>query len=91
MKKSNYPKLIKNTIVFILLMAIHSLGLAQTTIVKGAVIDAESKLPVPFASVYFKEGKGVTADSSGRFEISTEGPMANTTLLFRWTIKKWQV
>jgi hypothetical protein len=27
-------------------------------------------LPVPFASIYFKNGKGVTADSLGRFEIS---------------------
>jgi hypothetical protein len=54
------------------MMLIGSFVSAQTTVIKGAVIDGESRLPVSFASVYFKEGKGVTADSSGRFEISTE-------------------
>ena len=70
--KTNFINPIKYSILFSLLVLISSVGFAQTTVVKGAVIDAESRLPVPFASVYFKEGKGITADSSGRFEISTE-------------------
>lgn len=70
--KTNDLKSVKRTLLFFLMVLVNSLGFAQTTVVKGAVIDAETKLPVPFASVYFKEGKGVTADSSGRFEISTE-------------------
>ncbi len=71
MNKNKHLKRIKGKIFFFLLMLISTMGYAQTTVVKGAVIDAESRGPVPFASVYFKEGKGVTADSSGRFEIST--------------------
>jgi len=52
-----------------LLLCIQNLN-AQTT-VKGVVIDAITQDPVPFASVYFKDSKGVTADSAGYFEIST--------------------
>jgi hypothetical protein len=72
MNKNKHPKLIKNKILLLIMMLIGSFVSAQTTVIKGAVIDGESRLPVSFASVYFKEGKGVTADSSGRFEISTE-------------------
>ena len=44
---------------------------AQTTTVSGIVIDAETEDPIPFASIFFKGGKGVTADSTGHYEIST--------------------
>src|SRR6476620_10153660 len=44
---------------------------AQTTTVSGIVTDAETQDPIPYASVFFKGGKGVTADSTGHFEIAT--------------------
>jgi hypothetical protein len=44
---------------------------AQTTSVSGVVLDAGTKDPIPFASVYFKGGKGVTADSTGHYDITT--------------------
>lgn len=55
--------------IFLLLLA--NTGFAQTTSVSGIVIDAATKDPVAFASVYFKGGKGVTADSTGHFEMTT--------------------
>src|SRR5436305_6061010 len=44
----------------------------QTTSVTGVVIDAVTKERVPYVSVYFKNGVGTTADSSGHFEIITD-------------------
>ena len=55
--------------VFLLLVA--NASYSQTTVVSGIVMDAGTKDPIPFASVYFKEGKGVTADSTGHFEMRT--------------------
>ena len=44
---------------------------AQNTTVSGIVIDADTKDPIAFASVYFKGAKGTTADSTGHFELNT--------------------
>src|SRR5215203_4138423 len=70
--KNNYVKHLKNLSFFSFVFLFGTIGYGQLTSVKGSVIDATSKLPVPFASVYFKGGKGVTADSLGRFQIFTE-------------------
>jgi len=43
---------------------------AQTT-VRGTVRDGETGAPVPYTSVYFKDAKGVMADSLGQFAITT--------------------
>jgi hypothetical protein len=58
-------------LTLLFLLALGNSGFAQTTVVSGFVLDAETKDPVPFASVYFKNAKGVTADSTGYFEVST--------------------
>ncbi|HEU0110657.1 MAG TPA: DUF5686 family protein [Flavisolibacter sp.] len=55
----------------VFLLFIFNTAFAQTYTVSGIVIDADTKDPVPYASVFFKGGKGVTADSTGHFEIST--------------------
>src|SRR5215217_2523818 len=70
--KNNYVKHLKNLFFFSFVFLLSTIGYGQITSVKGSIIDASSKLPVPFASVYFKGGKGVTADSAGRFEIFTD-------------------
>src|SRR5215213_932837 len=54
----------------ILLLLVNRVD-AQTTTVSGVVMDAGTKDPIAFASVYFKGGKGVTADSTGHYEITT--------------------
>ena len=55
----------------VFLLFIFNTAFAQTYTVSGIVIDADTKDPIPYASVFFKGGKGVTADSTGHFEIST--------------------
>jgi hypothetical protein len=42
---------------------------AQNTIVNGIVTDAVSKKPLPFVSVFFKDGRGKSTDSAGRFSL----------------------
>ncbi len=71
MNTNKHLKRIKSIILFFMLLA-SSIVSAQRTTVKGIVIDADTRLPIPFASVYFEKGHGATADSLGRFEISTE-------------------
>ena len=53
------------------LLLLVNITYAQTTSVSGVVLDAGTKDPIPFASVYFKGGKGVTADSTGHYDITT--------------------
>lgn len=63
----------RRVITLLLLMLAFVPVMAQNTIttVTGTVIDAATKEPIPYVSVYFKNAKGVQADSTGRFEIST--------------------
>lgn len=42
---------------------------AQNTVVNGIVRDAVTKKPIHFASVFFKEGRGKSTDSAGRFSL----------------------
>ncbi|MGZ3838132.1 MAG: DUF5686 family protein [Flavisolibacter sp.] len=53
------------------LILLVNFAYAQTTEVSGIVLDAGTQDPIAFASVYFKGGKGTTADSTGQFDIST--------------------
>jgi hypothetical protein len=57
-------------IAAVLLLLVNTIS-AQTTTVSGIIMDAETKDPIAYASVFFKGGKGVTADSTGHFEINT--------------------
>jgi hypothetical protein len=54
----------------LLLLLLVNRTTAQTT-VSGTVIDAATQDPIPYASVYFKEGKGITTDSTGHFQMTT--------------------
>src|SRR6476661_7547780 len=71
MDHSTYHFQIGKWISMLLLLLVANASYAQTTVVSGIVMDAGTKDPIPFASVYFKEGKGVTADSTGHFEMRT--------------------
>jgi hypothetical protein len=71
MNRSFYRRLVCHGIFAGLLLLLAGAATAQITTVKGVVIDAETKDPIAAASVFFREGKGVTADSSGQFEITT--------------------
>ena len=53
------------------------LASAQTTKVRGSVIDADTGEPIPFAGIYFKGTTiGLTADIDGRFTLETRDPAA---------------
>jgi hypothetical protein len=57
-------------ILFLMLIASISLQ-AQKNSVSGIVVDAETKLPVPFAHVFFANTTmGVNSDQEGRFRLS---------------------
>jgi hypothetical protein len=71
MDHSPYHSQLVKWISMVLLLLVANALYAQTTVVSGIVMDAGTKDPIPFASVYFKEGKGVTADSTGHFEMRT--------------------
>lgn len=58
-------------LLFVLTLLLTQFCYGQVTIVKGVVIDADTKDPIAGASVFFQGGKGVNADSSGHFEINT--------------------
>ncbi|MEO6490066.1 MAG: DUF5686 family protein [Ferruginibacter sp.] len=57
--------------------------IAQLTPVSGIIVDAHTKEPVGFASVYMSVGRnGMTTDSAGRFSIHVnQSPNANDTLV----------
>ncbi|HEX2609254.1 MAG TPA: hypothetical protein VHK91_17855, partial [Flavisolibacter sp.] len=70
MKKMTIKLTLKGLLPFFL-MLLSLTGFAQVTTIKGSVVDAATRIPIGFANVYFKNGKGIIADSSGHFEIST--------------------
>ncbi len=57
--------------VFLLLLAAGVLH-AQTTVVKGKVINVRTQEPVPYVNVSFKDSKiGTTTDMNGNFRVDT--------------------
>jgi hypothetical protein len=70
-------------IVAFLMCVVSNPLLAQKTVVKGKIIDAETNAPMAFASVYFTGTTiGVTSDFSGNFEISTTEKVDSVTATF---------
>ncbi len=53
---------------------------AQTTVVKGFIRDAVTKRPMPFVSVVFKDGKGVSSDENGGYSIETKNRKFSTVI-----------
>lgn len=53
---------------------------AQSTIVKGFIRDAITKRPMPFVTVVFKDGKGVSSDDNGSYSIETRNMKLNTVI-----------
>lgn len=60
------------TILLLVCLAAGSLAAAQTTRVRGCVTDAETGLPIPFASVVFPGTTvGITTDEQGTYALET--------------------
>jgi hypothetical protein len=69
--------------LFLAATMMSSTAMAQEiTTVTGTIVDASTKEPIPYVSVYFKNAKGVQADSTGHFEISTA--RNHTQLIFSY-------
>ncbi|MEN7551196.1 DUF5686 family protein [Rapidithrix thailandica] len=55
-------------------------GMAQTTLIEGKVIDADTGDGIPFANVYFKNtSSGTTTDFDGFYKIETSTPSDSLT------------
>ena len=63
--------------IFLLLLTALAAS-AQSTRVRGKVLDAETGEPIPFASVYF-EGTtiGISSDLDGSYSLETRSPDAS--------------
>lgn len=69
--------------IILVLMMVSGLATNAQTMVKGFIRDAITKQPMPFVSVYFKGGKGVSSSDNGSYSIETKN--ANlTTLIFSY-------
>ena len=59
-------------VISLLLALLSSVLAAQTTKVRGTVIDAETREPIPFAGVYFEGTSiGISSDMYGCFNLET--------------------
>ena len=62
----------KRTLLSFLFLTLAIAASAQTTRVRGAVRDAETGEPIPFASVYFDGTTiGISTDLEGRYSLET--------------------
>ncbi len=65
--------IIFTVLAVLLFFGINKIHAQKTTVVRGKVIDAKTKEPLPFVNVYF-EGKsiGTNTDYNGEYEINTQ-------------------
>ncbi|MES2849213.1 MAG: DUF5686 family protein [Bacteroidota bacterium] len=73
------PKKKQLLLVFVLVANAFMLN-AQTTVVKGFIRDAVTKRPMPFVTVVFKDGKGVSSDENGSYSIETNNRKFSTVI-----------
>ena len=67
----------KRLIVILLLIATAFAAAAQTTRVRGKVVDEATGEPIPFVSVYFDNTTiGISTDLEGNFSLETRSPEA---------------
>lgn len=57
-------------LIFLVILFLFSLPLLAQELIKGQIIDAESGVPLPFASIRFAAAKGTVSDQEGRFSIA---------------------
>ncbi len=73
-------KIIKTYFLFLFLFSLK--GTAQFITISGTIMDAHTKEPVSYASVYFsKSGNGVTSDSAGNFTLRLFNKESDTLMV----------
>lgn len=69
---ANYKSLVKLAFLLTALLIYSLQGFSQKTVVYGTVYDEETKEPLPFVNVAFKDSKiGTTTDIDGNYRIET--------------------
>ena len=72
-------------VAFSWLLLTGVMGVAQTVVIKGRVLNEFTKEPIPFASIFFKQaGYGVISDSSGHYAIRKNNRTLNDTLVLNY-------
>jgi hypothetical protein len=74
--------------VFISTLLCNTVLISAQTIVKGYVRDSATQAPLPFVSIYFQGGKGVTTNDDGSFAIETNNSKYNTIVISYTGYKK---
>ena len=70
-------------IFLLLILSFFTFFCNAQTIVRGFVKDAFTHLPMPFVSIYFQGGKGITSNNDGSYSIQTNNSKL-TTLIFSY-------
>ncbi|MDN3659154.1 DUF5686 family protein [Ferruginibacter paludis] len=65
----NFTKIIF-LLVLVILASVTNIARAQT-VIKGTIINSATHQPMPFVSVYFKGGKGISSAEDGSYKLST--------------------
>ncbi len=69
----SFHRVLAFTIFFIVILFNHSLASASQSVIKGKVTDAETRFPLPFASVGIADTSlGTTTSSGGEFQLAGE-------------------
>ncbi len=70
-------------IIFYLLLALPFVPAAQQYVISGRVIDADSRVALPFVNIVVNEGqRGGTTDIDGKFRIASREPARTLTLSY---------
>ena len=77
-----YIKVKKKLVLLLLVLAgnIFLVNAQSITSVNGFIRDAVTKRPMPFVTVVFKDGKGVSSDDNGTYSIETKNLKFNTII-----------
>lgn len=82
--KMDKRQLVKTPLVIISLMCVLQCSLQAQRFIKGYVKHADTKKPIPHATVFLKQKKlGTTTDSTGYFKLRIEQWPEGDSLLFR--------
>lgn len=68
---------INKCILLLLMLACNTFFVQAQTVVKGFVRDAITKQPMPFVTVVFKDGRGISTGDDGSYSVETNNSKLN--------------
>ena len=78
----NIRHILSRILYLLILIFLNHISNAQT-VVRGFIKDAATHVPMPFVSIYFQGGKGVSSNEDGSYSIETNNSKF-TTLIFSY-------